>query len=63
MTWSLYSLVVLILAGGALLFVVAYASGIIGEHENDDATLTCFHCGRDTDVGRRRCQWCRKELQ
>ena len=42
------------------LFAVGFAFGTVEIH---NAMMTCFHCGRETPVGRKTCRWCDKELQ
>lgn len=54
------SSLMILIAGGAILFVVAFAFGTVDVH---NATLKCFHCGRETAVGRKTCEWCGEELQ
>jgi len=33
------------------------------DFEERSATLRCFHCGCETEVGRKICEHCRRELQ
>lgn len=49
-----------IVAGGAILFAVGFVFGTIEVH---NARLTCFHCGRETPVGRKHCESCGRDLQ
>jgi hypothetical protein len=61
--WFFGGLLLTVLAGGAVLFAVAYGFGTIADIEGHNATMTCFHCGRETQVGRKTCEWCNEELQ
>ncbi len=45
---------------GAILFAVGFGFGTV---EVQNASLNCFHCGRETRVGRKTCESCGKELQ
>lgn len=54
------SSLVIVIAGGAILFAVAFGVGTVEVH---NAVLKCFHCGRETSVGRKTCEWCGEELQ
>lgn len=55
-TEYLFILIVVVL----FLFAVGFAFGTVEIH---NTMLTCFHCGRETPVGRKTCRWCDKELQ
>jgi hypothetical protein len=44
----------------AILFAVGYGFGTVNIQ---NAKLKCFHCGRETRVGRKNCESCGKELQ
>lgn len=50
----------ILVVGGAILFAVAFGFGTVQIH---DARLKCFHCGRETPVGRKSCESCGRELQ
>lgn len=50
----------IIVAGGAILFAVGYTFGTVEIH---NARLKCFHCGCETPAGRRHCESCGKDLQ
>ncbi|MDA0807923.1 MAG: hypothetical protein O2983_02195 [Planctomycetota bacterium] len=45
---------------GAILFAVGFGFGTV---DVQNARLKCFHCGRETRVGRKTCESCGKELQ
>lgn len=59
-------IVPLLLALG-LLTLIAFtgSAGVetIADFEGHNATLTCFHCGNETQVGRKVCEHCHEELQ
>ena len=61
--WFFTSLLLIVLAGGLILFALGYSFGTIADFEGHNATITCFHCGQETQVGRKTCEWCHKELQ
>lgn len=52
--------VVIALVSGAILFAVGYGFGTVNVQ---NAKLNCYHCGRETRVGRKTCESCGKELQ
>lgn len=52
--------VVIFVVSGAILFAVGFGFGTVNIH---NAKLKCFHCGRETRVGRKNCESCGKELQ
>jgi hypothetical protein len=52
--------VVIAVVSGAILFAVGFGCGTV---DIQNAKLKCFHCGRDTRVGRKNCESCGEELQ
>lgn len=52
--------VVIALVSGAILFAVGFGFGTV---DVQNAKLNCYHCGRETRVGRKTCESCGKELQ
>jgi len=52
--------VVIFVVSGAILFAVGFGFGTVNIQ---NAKLKCFHCGRETRVGRKNCESCGKELQ
>ncbi len=52
--------VVIILVSGAILFAVGFGFGTV---DVQNAKLNCYHCGRETRVGRKTCESCGQELQ
>lgn len=42
---------------------VGFGANSMADVELEDATLKCFHCGHETSVGRKLCEYCGKELQ
>ncbi len=52
--------VVIALVSGAILFAVGFGFGTV---DIQNAKLKCYHCGRETRVGRKTCESCGKELQ
>jgi hypothetical protein len=48
---------------GVSLFGSAAGMASLSDMEIETPTLTCFHCGNETEVGRPHCQHCKKELQ
>lgn len=52
--------VVIALVSGAILFAVGYGFGTVNVQ---NAKLNCYHCGRETRVGRKTCESCGQELQ
>ena len=51
---------VIAIVSGAILFAVGFGFGTV---DVQNAKLNCFHCGRETRVGRKNCESCGKELQ
>jgi hypothetical protein len=45
--------------------IIGSATGVasLTDMDRETPTLTCFHCGNATEVGRPHCQHCKKELQ
>jgi hypothetical protein len=60
--WGIIFVIAGILIGVSL---VGSAAGMatLTDMDPDIPTLTCFHCGNQTEVGRHHCQHCKKELQ
>jgi len=52
--------VVIFVVSGAILFAVGFGFGTVNIQ---NAKLKCFHCGRETRVGRKNCESCGEELQ
>jgi len=52
--------VVIAVVSGAILFAVGFGFGTVNIQ---NAKLKCFHCGRETRVGRKNCESCGEELQ
>jgi len=52
--------VVVAVISGAILFAVGFGFGTVNIQ---NAKLKCFHCGRETRVGRKNCESCGEELQ
>lgn len=52
--------IVIALVSGAILFAVGFGFGTV---DVQNAKLNCYHCGRETRVGRKTCESCGKELQ
>jgi hypothetical protein len=52
--------VVIFVVSGAILFAVGFGFGTVNIQ---NAKLKCFHCGRETRVGRKNCESCGQELQ
>ena len=52
--------IVIFVVSGAILFAVGFGFGTVNIQ---NAKLKCFHCGRETRVGRKNCESCGKELQ
>ena len=52
--------VVIAVVSGAILFDVGFGVGTVNIQ---NAKLKCFHCGRETRVGRKNCESCGEELQ
>ena len=52
--------VVIAVVSGAILFAVGFGFGTVNIQ---NAKLKCFHCGRETLVGRKNCESCGEELQ
>lgn len=52
--------VVVAVISGAILFAVGFGFGTVNIQ---NAKLKCFHCGRETRVGRKQCESCSQELQ
>lgn len=64
--WWLWLMGPIVVIGGifALLALgVGFGANSLGDTELEDATLECFHCGRETSVGRKTCEHCGQELQ
>jgi hypothetical protein len=58
----------IIVAIGAVILAISLIGGAAGvasitDMDKTTPTLTCFHCGNKTEVGRPLCQHCKKELQ
>jgi len=54
----------IVMVGSAFaLFGLSAGMDSISSFETREAKLTCFHCGQPTEVGRKHCQQCGKELQ
>ena len=47
--------VVIFVVSGAILFAVGFGFGTVNIQ---NAKLKCFHCGRETRVGRKNCESC-----
>jgi hypothetical protein len=60
-TFGFFGSVVGVCAIGFML--VGAGVNAIAETETEVTTLTCFHCGSETVVGRPRCEHCNGELQ
>jgi hypothetical protein len=56
---------ILIVLGVLSLLAFTGSAGIetLADFEGHNATLTCFHCGNETQVGRKVCEHCHEELQ
>ncbi len=52
--------IVIFVVSGAILFAVGFGFGTVNIQ---NAKLKCFHCGRETRVGRKNCESCGEELQ
>lgn len=52
--------IVVAVVSGAILFAVGFGFGTVNIQ---NAKLKCFHCGRETRVGRKNCESCGEELQ
>jgi len=52
--------IVIFVVSGAILFAVGFGFGTVNI---PNAKLKCFHCGRETRVGRKNCESCGEELQ
>lgn len=52
--------IVIAVVSGAILFAVGFGFGTVNIQ---NAKLKCFHCGRETRVGRKNCESCGEELQ
>jgi hypothetical protein len=64
MVWTVLGIFMIVMVGGACaLFGLSAGMDSVATFESHDAELTCFHCGRSTEVGREYCQQCGKELQ
>ncbi len=67
MWWMWIWLLVPVLMIGAVVsfmaFGVGFGANALADAELEDATLKCFHCGHETSVGRKQCEYCGKELQ
>ena len=57
------SLATFLLVVVGVLFALGAGINVLADDESKDATLKCFHCGRETQTGRRTCQHCGNELQ
>ena len=60
--WLIIAVIAVVLIGISL---IGSAAGIasLTDMDRDTPTLTCFHCGNQTEVGRPVCQHCKQELQ
>lgn len=56
---------VLVVLGLLTLIAFTGSAGVetIADFEGHNATLTCYHCGNETQVGRKVCEHCHEELQ
>jgi len=52
--------IVVAIVSGAILFAVGFGFGTV---DVQNAKLNCYHCGRETRVGRKTCESCGQELQ
>jgi len=52
--------VVVAIVSCAILFAVGFGFGTV---DVQNAKLNCYHCGRETRVGRKTCESCGQELQ
>jgi hypothetical protein len=64
MIWTILGIFMIVMVGSAFaLFGLSAGMDSISSFETREAKLTCFHCGQPTEVGRKHCQQCGKELQ
>ncbi|MDA0587358.1 MAG: hypothetical protein O2820_03250 [Planctomycetota bacterium] len=63
--WFYIIFPILVVLGVLSLLAFTGSAGIesLADFEGHNATITCFHCGNETQVGRKVCEHCNEELQ